>query len=266
MNVFLIAGISLVLNFLSLLFSFLFNYDAKPEFFNLISGSFLLSLSFVQILPAATHLIETSYPFQSLTIIITFTFLTLFIFIRDALALMDDNVLLPCDAINIQSTFTGNGDSSISSLSREKTKFVFKEHFSEIFYYIVFVLQSIPTGFVIRDMSIRKIIAVLIFRVLEYIILGKIMRKMKLSNTFFWILGAIVSIIEPIVVVIPVTIPSLILKWINGISSSILYGTYIFFATMDINSGVNVTSYDNLVIATIIIGGFAIPAGIRAIY
>ena len=266
MNEYIIGPLSLVLNILSLLFSYLFNYDSFPELFNLISGSFLLSLSFVQILPAATHLIETEYPFQSLTIIATFSFLTLFNFIRDALSLMDENVLLPYDAINVQSSFTNSQDNSNSSSQRRKGKFLLKENFCEVFYYTVFIIQSIATGFVLKDMTLRKIIAVFIFRVIEYIILGKVMRRMKISKRGYIILSIIASIFQPLFVMLPIRIPSNIFKWINGITSSVLYGTYFFFATIDINSGVNVTYYDNLVITFVIIAGFLIPAGIRAIY
>ena len=256
-----VSILSLVINFLSMTFSYLFNFDAEPELINLLSGSLLISTSLFQIFPASVEFISTGYPYYALIMVITFAFLTLFNFIRDAISLMDDNVLIPCDAINLQATFTDYDQSN--SAAKSQQKFVFKENFVECFYYFVFVLESFPCGNAICNMSPEKAMFKLVSRIFEFIILGKILRKMNLSSKMYWLLSSIACIIQPITMFISVDKHSTEIRWVYLSFSSTLFGTYLFFAAKSINEGIVVTDHSTLLVTLVFLSGILIPALIK---
>lgn len=228
------------------------NYVTYIDICSLCYGMIILSTSFVYIVPKTEQLTYGNYPLNLLISLIMFTIMALVSFVRDSLTLMDDNILVPCDAVNFQTPFTFNSDSNKKKPSK-KSKFKPAENIDLILLGIFLSINSILDGLFlsIQQKICLKDFLSLIPHTFEFVVYGKYLNCSKIEKKWYWLFGLLVAIIEPLCGAFNLTINPDLINLLLGISSSILFGLYIFLSINMINIGIN-SIQTNFVISAIV--------------
>ena len=248
---------------LALFIAYKVNISKSPQITSLLVGCFMISISLTYTTPRAesqTQVTNIKYPYHALISLFVFSALTLFHFIRNAIVLMDHNILIPCDAINIHTTFSNQSE---TSSSEKKPKFQWRESIIEMIYFVSFFLESSMIG--LHYGSLKSIIStgdqvLAIIRFIEYGILGCYFLKCHFSKTAYWIFSIIFSITVPIFSVLGVYVTRVVaLKHLYSAASSLMIGIYLYLGSSEIHSAFsNIgTSLIKLIVCVIISLSFA---------
>jgi hypothetical protein len=266
------ASISLVSKLVSFLIGYLlFPQTAIADLIDLGVAGTLLSIAFVHVLPRAEDFVNTTYPFASLVAVIVFVAVTIFTFVRDSLALMDENILTPGDLgsppATARTTLISDPPETESAGSRGAK---LAEIVPTVFLFVSLFVDSVATDLVIaitETSSLTRIAAVqLSIRFLEFIVLAKLVKAGAAPKLLYWGLGIFISVASSVVIAIPLEegAHKATLQRVSGCASAVVLGLYMYFGSLALNSGLADIKHSRALIASVLIVSFAVSAGIPA--
>jgi len=243
------------------------NIEANYELVDLSLGSLVISVGFVYLLPQAEEDIIGKYPYAGLILISVFAMLTLISFIRDALSLMDENILTPMDVSKLQKSLISDASASFLA-SPSEHQFRILDHIPEILFWIVIILVSSFTGIDIhmQKKALYKDFAYILIRMIEFAVLSRQLLNLKRSSAAFWVLALIPSLFSPLFALMPLSYSTHIsrIKNFSGIVSSILLGIYFYIGAKGINTGLTTARYGVLLSSVVLFISFLIPLFVRS--
>ena len=233
------STLEFIISIAGLFVAYKINFNKSIELVSVVIAGFLISISLVYTLPRAESqmkVTEIKYPYHALISLSTFIILTLYNFIKDALVLMDDNILIPCDAINLHTTLTIHQD----RIPSNKSHFRLKDHVIDLVYFIVFFFESIMIG--MHYGSIPSLATgdqlLVIIRFVEFGILGRFFIKCNFSRFVYWTLSLLYSIIVPISAILGCAYPHFPgFKHLYCIASSLMFSVYLYVGASEIQNG-----------------------------
>jgi hypothetical protein len=240
---------------------------SSSDLTDLAVGGIFLSSGFVHILPRAESHIGGSYPYASLVAVCVFVGLTLFAFVRDSIALMDENILTNCETINYQTSVST--DLVPDNKPAPVNPFAISEQFPTIFLYITDVINTIAAGIWLstrEDLGVMTDIASiqLTMQALELIAVGKYVHEMPIPSSIYWILAVIASGTSSVLIAMPISeFPSI--GAFSGYACAVTLGVYFFLGSIAVHKGLTETKHNVIVSSLVLLLSFAIPTATRAL-
>ncbi|OHT01181.1 hypothetical protein TRFO_32128 [Tritrichomonas foetus] len=243
-------------------------FKIKSEKFDdlieLFIGSFLISFSITCIIPKAELSMSGSYPYASLISLSIFTILTLYNFLHESIALMDENILMTCDVIHSPSASL-NEYTPISQ--NDQQKFHFWDNLATIFYYVIYCIYIIIVSLYHSSLDnieeLNSIIPfILTFRLFEAFTMSKFLQKMSIKK-FTLMLLSLISSILPVLMLIPTNIKNI--DNILGSAMALILGVYMYFGAMSIQNGMSKQPRNLSIAAVVLLSTFVIVCTIQTL-
>jgi hypothetical protein len=266
------AAISLVSKLGSFIIAFYITpRDAIADLLDFSVGGALISIAFVHVLPRAEDFVSSSYPFASLVALIVFGAVTMLTFVRDAIALMDENIL---NATDIPSPQSHAQAEFLNDPPGESTpRLPIAEYIPTIILYVAVFVDSVATGLVlaITDVETVNLIAPVqvSVRFLEFLVVGRYLMGIPARSQVYWVFGVLISLGASIPIAVPVNEDwnRLTIEKFAGYTSAVVFGLYVFFGALSFHGGFEGIEHKRATIVLTLFLSFgipgAIPAGIR---
>lgn len=260
---YLYGGLSLVGKIISCIIGIFLGKDSISDLVDLAVGGGMTAISLVHLLPRAEDFISGTYPIAALVAIVIFALLTLFVFIRDSMALMDDNILTAYEAVNVHTT--SNTDLLNEQLHTRTPDFDFLECLPTAILYVAAILNSVASGLLLGSVLDPEVLnknAVLhiAVAVVEFIAIAKYLNALPLPRFIYWVLAIIAALAETVVLVTPIHGISIdFMKQLLGYTSAVLIGVYIFMGSSCIHNGLTASKHGLPISAVVMLLAFAIP-------
>jgi hypothetical protein len=268
----LIYGLSaFVSKLLSFLIVFLLRHPNLSDLVDLAAGGLYLSSAFVHILPRAESDIGGSYPYASLVSVIVFAALTLFEFIRDAIAIMDESILQtwdPSTHTTIKSDLTEEPSlPPPPPAPAAQSSFHIADHLPIFLLYLVVIGHTVSSALWITNLNADQLkehaIVILSLQFLEFLGLAKYIGGLPINRVFYWVLGFVAAAASSAVIAAP--IPEIQkIQAIGGYVSGVVLGFYFFLGSKAVHNGLTQTKKPLLVPSSTLLLAFAVPAAVRA--
>ena len=257
-----------VFSFVSKLVSFVvgpfLQRESISDVVDVTVGAGLTSISLVHILPRAEDYIAGPYPFAALVALGVFTLLTLFTFIRDSLALMDDTMLTTCDTINMHTTATT--DLLDGQQVVERQEFMFGENAPTLFLCLSSAVTSVASGILLSSAKIETLQSQapthIAIQFLEFIAIARYVAMMPIRKWLYVVLGVVLSAIEPALMMAPIeNVNWKTVVQFSGYASSVLLGVYLFLGSIAVQGGLAGVKH-NVRTGICMVLAFAVPTAI----
>lgn len=261
---FLYAGLCFIAKMTGYIAGMFLGRESISDLVNLAVGGGLTAISLVHLLPRAEDFISGSYPFAALVAIVVFAILTLFTFVRDSIALMDDNILATFEAVNIH-TIT-NTDLLNEQLLAKKPEIDFLENLPTMFLYFTAILNSITCGILLASITDSGVLNKhaslhIAIGLIEFVAISRYVNLVPLPRIAYWGLGVLAALIEAVIVAVPVGGISLdVMKQLSGYTSAVIIGIYIFLGSGAIHNGLTQSKHSLAISAVIMLMSFTIPS------
>lgn len=257
------GGISFVGKMLSFGIGMFLGKESISDLVDLAVGGSMTAISLIHLLPRAEDFISGTYPIAALVAIVVFAVLTLFVFIRDSMTLMDDNMLTSYEAVNVHTT--SNTDLLNEQLQTKTPDFDILECVPTGVLYITALLNSIASGIILGsvldpDVLNKNAGIHIAVCVVEFVLIAKYINALPLPRVAYWILAVITALIEAVLSAIPIEgISVSVMKQMSGYTSAILIGVYVFMGSCCIHNGLTTSKHSLPISAAVLFVSFAIP-------
>jgi hypothetical protein len=252
------GGISLVSKVVSFVVAVFLDHHEYSDMIDLAVGCVFLSSGFVHIMPRTSSHVSDRYPFSSLIAISVFAVLTLFCFVRDSIALMDENILTTCEMVTDHDTEKEDASSTI---------FTWAEQVPALALYVALLANTIAVSIWVATLDIddfiKHTIFILVMNFFEFIGVAKFVVAVPMPNVVYWILTVVAAGAPSIIIAYPIANCGRA-KQAAGYVSSCLLGIYLFMGSIAVHSAVTQTKRHVAVTCAVLFFGFAVPAAIHA--
>jgi hypothetical protein len=264
----LIYGIiSLVSKVISFIIAIVLDQNEYSDMIDLAVGCVFLSSGFVHIMPRASSQVRGGYPFSSLIAISVFAVLTLFCFIRDSIALMDENILTTCDTVTYHGGASPDAAAEGDGGGGPLAVFVWADQIPTLALYFAVLAETIATSIWVATLDVGGLrehtAVILVMNFLEFIGVAKFVVSMPMPNFLYWLMTVIAAGVPSILIACPLGSCSGA-KAAAGYVSSCLLGLYLFMGSIAVHSGLAQTRRHVAVVCAVLLLAFTIPAAIRA--
>jgi hypothetical protein len=234
---------------------------------DLAAGSVFLSSGFVHIMPQTFSQVSGRYPFSSLIAISVFAVLTLFCFIRDSIALMDENILTTCDTVTY-----GGGAAPDAAAEKEGggaplAVFVWADQIPTLALYFALLADTIAVSVWVATLDVGPLrehaAVILVMNFLEFVGVAKFVVSVPMPNFMYWVMTVVAAGAPSIIIACPIRNGEGAKK-AAGYVSSCLLGLYLFIGSITVHGGLTQTRRHVAVACVVLFLGFAIPAALRA--
>jgi hypothetical protein len=192
-----------------------------------------------------------------------FAFMTLFSFIRDSIALMDENILTTCEPVGCAAEPTAQ----LTDTQPELPGFMWGDHIPAAALYVVTLADATATAIWIATLDMRAIRArtgvVIALGFIEFAAMGKFVAAIHMPIGLYCILSALAAIAPSILIACPFKNPA-VAQTAAGYAGSVLLGLYLFVGSIAVHAGLTRTKWHLAVTLAVLVLSFAIPAAIRA--
>jgi hypothetical protein len=206
------------------------------------------------------------YPYELLLSLVTFMFLSLFSFIRDSVALMDDSLIVSCEPITNSPILSPE---TLDAPDKPPPKSLpCSDTFLIAFLYILILVDSVAMGLFLASMQFDKfqLEAAMHFcvRAFEFFVLAWFSSGLFRAPTH-WTFGAIAILGSSVAVAIPLhdNGHGRRLQTVSGFTSGALMGAYIFLGSVAIHQGLTEAPTGPLATGTVMFLSFAVPTMIQ---
>jgi hypothetical protein len=258
------GAIGFVSKFISFAIALVFARPTVSDLADLAVGGLFLSSAFIHILPRAEYAVGGSYPYASLVAVVIFAALTLFCFIRDSIALMDENILTACDTIPHT---TVRSDLVDEPQSPPPPSFLVADHLPTILLYLVVLVHTVASALWMANLTpddlTKHAAVVLALQLLEFIGLARYILQLPIRRWLYWLLGFFVSAASASVIAVPMPKISRVEVY-SGYASAVVLGFYFFLGSIAVHTGLTQTNRHLLVASITLLVAFALPAAVRA--
>jgi hypothetical protein len=248
---------------LSFVLAFFLDRSGIPDLIDLCLGSIFLSISFIHLLPRASSHLSGHYPFASLVAMCVFAFLTLFSFIRDSIALMDENILTTCEPVGSAAHSTAQ----LTDTQPDLPGFIWSDHIPAVALYVVGLADATATAIWISTLELPEIHArtgvVLALGFIEFAAMGRFVAAIGMPIALFCILSALAAIGPSILIACSFKNPGGA-RSAAGYAASVLLGLYLFVGSIAVYTGITQTRRSVGVTMAVLVLSFAMPIAIRA--
>jgi hypothetical protein len=256
--------ISLVSKVAAYVLAIWLNQTALVDLIDLAIGGVFMSSGFIYVLPRATSRIPSAYPFASLVAVVVFTALTMFCFVRDSIALMDENILATSEAFapaSLQQQLTTKPEPDPGP------SFLIADYIPTIVLYVAVMLDAVACAIMLASLDVDSLndrMGVLIAtQFIESIGVGTYLVRLPMPPAIFWFLVLLSALSSSIVMGLPLTEWSHA-RYLAGYASASVLGTYVFLGSIAVHNGLAQSRRHVLVAAGTLLISFAIPPAMRA--
>jgi hypothetical protein len=242
----------------------------RPDAADLVDlgvGGLLLSSAFVHILPRAEAGVGLAYPLASLVAVAVFAALTLFCFIRDSIALMDENILTACDAANHSAVRADLMEEAPPPAPPAPPPFLVADHLPALLLYAAALAHSAASALWMGALPApeihRRVGVVLALQFLECIGVARFVGGLPLSRGIYWGLAAAVAAASAAIIAAPIGEIAHI-GTISGYVAAVVLGFYFFLGSIAVHNGLTQTTRSLVVASLTLLLAFALPAAVRA--
>jgi hypothetical protein len=233
---------------------------------DLAVGGLFLSSGFIHILPRAEAGVDASYPLASLVAVIVFAALTLFCFIRDSIALMDENILTACDTMNHSAVRSDLMDEAPPPAAPSPPAFLIADHIPAILLYVVVLAHSAASALWMSSLDAsemnKRAGVIIALQFLEFVGVAKYVRELPVARWLYWALGLVISAASAGVIAAPIGKIDKI-SVISGYAAAVVLGFYFFLGSIAVHNGLTQTTHSIGVASLTLFLAFAIPAAVR---
>lgn len=248
---------------------FLDKVVSYSDLIDLFVGGLFMSSAFVHMLPRAESQINTDFPYASLVAVLVFAAFSLFCFIRDSIALMDENILTPCESCSGTSHLVMDADlleSRIPAADPIPTYTILDSLPSAVLYVAV-IIDTIADGLWLSTLDLshmhERTGVTLAMQFLEFIVIGKFIRALPIPKWAFWVAAGIASAASSILIMVRLPLWSGVHTF-TGYASAVLLGIYFFLGAVSIHKAITTVKRSMITACGTLFLAFAIPAAIRA--
>jgi hypothetical protein len=242
---------------------------SRPDLSDLVDlsvGGLFLSSAFVHILPRAEAGVGASYPFASLVAVIVFAALTLFCFIRDSIALMDENILTACDAQDHSAVRADLMADAAQPAAPAPPAFLVADHLPTILLYVVVLAHSVTSALWMSSLEQSEMDnragVVIALQFLEFIGVARFVGGLPVPRWLYWTLGVVISASAAIIAV-PIKKIDVISR-MAGYVGAVVLGFYFFLGSIAVHNGLMQTARSLVVASLTLLVAFGLPAAVRA--
>jgi hypothetical protein len=207
--------------------------------------------------------VSGSYPLASLIGICIFAFLTLFSFIRDSIALMDDSILTTGEPVGSAADSTAQ----LTDTQPELPGFIWSDHIPAVALYVVSLADAIATAIWISTLELsaihRRTGVVLALGFIEFAAMGRFVSAMRMPIALYCILSALAAIAPSILIACRFKNRGAA-ETAAGYVASVLLGLYLFVGSIAVHTALAHTRRPLRVALAVLMLSFAMPATIRA--
>lgn len=262
----LYGGISFVGKMLGFTFGRFLGKESISDLVDLAVGGSMTAISLVHLLPRAEDFISGTYPLAALVAIVVFTVLTLFVFIRDSVVLMDENTLTPYETVKVHTT--SNTDLLNEQLHTKTPNLDLLDCVPIAVLYLTALLNSITAGLLLGSVLDETILnrnagLHIAITVLEAIAVAKYLNGLSIHRAVYWGLAGLAALSEAIILAMPshgISVNTM--RQLSGYTSAILIGVYIFMGSCCIHNGLTTSKHPLPISAIVMLISFAVPTGI----
>jgi hypothetical protein len=260
------AAISLVSKVVSFVVAVFLDQHEYSDMIDLAVGCVFLSSGFVHIMPRASSQVSGRYPFSSLIAIAVFAVLTLFCFVRDSIALMDENILTTCDTV----TYHGSAPPDPAEKDgggEPLAVFVWADQIPTLALYVALLADTIAVSIWVATLGTDDLLehapVILVMNFLEFIGVAKFVVAVPMPNLAYWVLTVIAAGTPSVIIACPLANDGHA-EQAAGYVSSCLFGLYLFMGLIAVHSGLAQTRRHLAVACAVLFFAFAVPAVVRA--
>jgi hypothetical protein len=261
------GGCSLISKLIAFAIGTFLTRPTLSDLVDLAVGGLFLSSAFVHILPRAEAGVDASYPLASLVAVIVFAALTLFCFIRDSIALMDENILTACDTLNHSAVRSDLMDEAPPPAAPAPPAFLIADHLPTMLLYVVVLAHSAASALWMSSLEAGEMnehVGVIIaLQFLEFVGVARFVRELPVARWVYWALGVVISAASAALIAAPIgaieQIPT-----ISGYVAAVVLGFYFFLGSIAVHNGLTQTTHSFVIASLTLLLAFAAPAAVRA--
>jgi hypothetical protein len=258
------AALSLVSKVAAFVLSIWLHQTDLVDLIDLAIGGVFMSSGFIYVLPRATSRIPSAYPFASLVAVVVFTALTMFCFVRDSIALMDENILATCDAFAPPTT---TDQLTNSPAVDQGPTFLIADYIPTIVLYVAVVLDAVACAVMLvtddADGLGDRTGVLIATQFIEFVGVGTYLVRLPIHPAIFWFFVLFAALSSSVVIGLPLREWSPT-RYLAGYASAVVLGTYIFLGSIAVHTGLAQSNRHVIVASGTLLLSLAIPAAIRA--